>query len=327
MALRTTQEVPGERDVLDARELLRQPVQVVAGKGGAGRTTLALGLALRSAQDGARTLLLEVDPPESATRMLGTYSASAHPREVENRLWVCCMTPQAALQEYALQVLKYQILYRLVFENQLVRYLLRSIPALAEFTMLGKMWWHATQDRRPDGALKYERIILDAPATGHAITFLSVARVVADVSPPGIMKSQAEQMAQMVERAVLHVVAVPEEMPVNEGLELLSAIPSRLKIRPGLAIINRVHPPVIYSGTSFWDEKLGCGPSSLAPYAWVAQRLRQRAVRERAHYERFITASARPWLMVPEVPRMKSERERIQRVALTLDQALTRGGG
>ncbi|MEL6189004.1 MAG: ArsA-related P-loop ATPase, partial [Myxococcota bacterium] len=234
--------IPELEDPERVRTLLDRPVQVVAGKGGVGRTTLAVALALRASRAGQRTLLLEVDAPDSATRALGADPAPDTPREIENQLWVCRMTPPGALKEYALLVLRFRLLYRIVFENDLVKYLLRSIPSLAEVTMLGKAWWHATQDRRNDGRLRFERVIIDAPATGHAVTFLSVARVVADVAPAGVMKDQAEEMARMVEDAIMHVVALPEEMPVTEGLELFGAVPERLRIGKGLAILNRMTP-------------------------------------------------------------------------------------
>ena len=222
------------------RTRLRKRVQVVGGKGGVGRSTIACGLAWKAAEAGEKTLLLEVDTHDEASGVLGVEPARDTPREVFNNLWLCNMTPAGSLEEYAVMVLRFRALYRIVFENRLVRYLLRSIPSLGEFTMAGKFWFHTSEvDDR--GYPKYDRIILDAPATGHAITFLSVSRVVADLAPAGRMKSEAIRMAEMIEseQTCLHIVTQPEEMPINEALELEEALASKLRMHPGVIFLNR----------------------------------------------------------------------------------------
>lgn len=285
---------------MTAKELLEVPVQVVAGKGGVGRTTVAAALALRASRAGHRTLLLEVDAPDSAARALGVKPAPDAPREVENNLWLCRMTPAGAMREYALLILRFRLLYRLVFENDVVKYLLRSIPSLPEVTMLGKTWWHATQEKRSGGGPRFDRVIVDAPATGHAITFLSVARTVADVAPKGIMKDRATDMAEMVEGAVMHVVAVPEEMPVNEGLELFHAIPERVRIRRGLAILNRRSPPLLAEGERALLAELR-RDTRLEPYLDAAERRLEREALEAGHAQRFFEGTGQPGLVVPDV--------------------------
>jgi hypothetical protein len=232
--------------VVGIGDRLDRPVQFVAGKGGVGRTAVSCALALRSAAAEKRTLLLEVDAPDSAAALLGVAPCVDVPKEIADNLWLCRMTPSGSLREYALMVLKFRALYNLVFENRMVKYLLRSIPSMAEVTMLGKTWFHTTE-HLDGGEPKYERIIVDAPATGHAITFLSVARIVADVAPKGVLEAAAARMAEMVEskeQTALHVVTLPEEMPVNEGLDLVRAGRTKLHMSPGVGFVNRLLPPL-----------------------------------------------------------------------------------
>jgi len=219
------------------RERLDRAFQVVAGKGGVGRTLVASAIALRASQRGERVLLLEVNAPDSCARFLGVAPAPDEPREVLPNLWLCRMTPAGAMKEYALLILRFKALYTLVFENRLVKYLLRSIPSLAELTMMGKAWYHTTETL-DDGSPRYTRVVVDAPATGHAMTFLSLSRIVADVVPPGVLKVAAEKMAALIESPIdscLHLVALPEEMPVNEALELAAIERARASADPGLA--------------------------------------------------------------------------------------------
>ncbi len=250
---------------------LDQRVQIVAGKGGVGRTSVACAMALRLARSGLRTLLLEVNAPDSAAQALGVSPALDIPREVENNLWLCRMTPEGSLKEYALMVLKFKALYKLVFENQLVKYLLRSIPSLSEFTMLGKAWYHTTETIS-GGAEKYQRIVIDAPATGHSVTFLAGARTVTQISPPGIMRNAAEKMAQMVETASMHLVTIPEEMPINEALELSKAAQERLHCPLGISVMNKVLPPFLNAAElSSYQQLKESSSEQLAPFLKAAQ--------------------------------------------------------
>lgn len=283
------------------RALLSRPFQVVAGKGGVGRTMLASAIALRSAQQGARTLLLEVNAPDNAARALGVPPSPDEPRQVLPNLWLCRMTPAGAMREYALLVLKFKALYSLVFENRLVKYLLRSVPSLAEFTMSGKAWYHSTETLK-NGEPKYQRIIIDAPATGHALTLLTVSRVVADTVPAGVMRNAAEKMAQLIEskdHSCLHVVALPEEMPVNEGLDLVKAGRARLRMAMGLAIMNRVHPPLIDAADVPVLDRISGAEAE--PYVAAARRHLALEALQAEHTQRFETASGMPLVVIPEL--------------------------
>lgn len=307
------------------RALISRPLQVVAGKGGVGRTAIASALALHSAKTGARTLLLEVNSADSAASYLEVEASADVPREVFDNLWHCKMTPAGAMKEYALMVLRFKALYALVFENKLVKYLLRSIPSLAEFTMLGKTWFHATETL-PDGSPKYQRIILDAPATGHAITFLSVARIVADIAPSGIMKTASEKMAQVIESksaSCLHVVALPEEMPVNEGLEIVAAGAKRLRMAPGVGFVNRMYSPIAEGDEAVLAklEERAKSESHLQPFVVAAKMRLDKERLQAAHAERFARESGMPCVLVPEQEGKTFDRAAIERIAKVIGEA------
>ena len=151
------------------------------------------------------------------------------------------MRPHEAMREYALMVLRFETLYKTVFENRLVRYFLRFIPSLQELVMLGKILYHL-QEKRPDGRWRFDTVVLDAPATGHAISFLNVPQVLlADGAarapwPARRMKMRDLLVDPSVTAAVL--VALPEEMPVNETLELHAALRDTVHIRTHAAVLN-----------------------------------------------------------------------------------------
>src|SRR6185295_8546807 len=224
--------------------LLDRRLLLVTGKGGVGKSTVAASLALRLAAAGMRTLLCEVNADRRLARMLGHAEVGADVTAVEPNLSMVDLQPDAAMREYVLSKIRLERVYRAVFENRMVRYFLRFIPALAETVMLGKVLWHVRQ--WPDAAGGFDRIVLDLPATGHALTLLGVPRSLLSALPSGPMASEAVWMQglltdPMVTAAVL--VSLPEELPVNETLELAQAVRPRfgpadlasLSGRPGLS--------------------------------------------------------------------------------------------
>jgi anion-transporting ArsA/GET3 family ATPase len=148
------------------------------------------------------------------------------------------------MREYGLMVLRFETLYKTVFENRLVRYFLRFIPSLQELVLLGKIMFHL-QEKLPDGRWRFDTLVMDAPATGHAISFLSVPQVLLQTVPPGPMTREAMKMRDLlVDPAVTAtiLVALPEEMPVNEALELHSALRDRVNIHTYAAVLNQAFP-------------------------------------------------------------------------------------
>jgi len=306
------------------RERLDRAFQVVAGKGGVGRTLVASAIALRASQRGERVLLLEVNAPDSCARFLGVAPAPDEPREVLPNLWLCRMTPAGAMKEYALLILRFKALYTLVFENRLVKYLLRSIPSLAELTMMGKAWYHTTETL-DDGSPRYTRVVVDAPATGHAMTFLSLSRIVADVVPPGVLKVAAEKMAALIESPIdscLHLVALPEEMPVNEALELAVFSAKKLHMATGIGVMNRRLVPFASSDELAAIERARASADpGLATFLETALRRRELESVQADHAARFAAEVDRPVVTFDEMPSRMTPQELTRHAVGWLDEA------
>ncbi len=224
--------------------LLDKRLIIVTGKGGVGKTTIATALALASARSGRRTLVCEVNARERVSGLLGRPETGAQITSLEENLWAVDVKPHEAMRQYALMVLKFESIYNAVFENRLVRYFLRFVPSLQELVILGKILFHL-KEKRPDGSLRFERIVIDAPSTGHAITFFSVPKVILDTVPAGALANDAKWMREcLIDPAITAAVLVtlPEEMPINETLELAAALKDRVQIHPQAVVVNAYIP-------------------------------------------------------------------------------------
>ncbi len=197
------------------------------GKGGVGKSTVSAALALAAQARGERVLVCEVTAKERVAGLLGAAESGPEVRRIDERIWSVHVRPAEAMREYALMVLRFRLLYEAVFENRLVRQLLRAIPPLPDIVMLGKVFWHVTAEQDDAGRPRWDRVILDAPATGHGVTFLRTPRSILGLVKAGPMHRDMTRMEAMLLDATVthvHLVSLPEEMPVNEAVELHGAL-------------------------------------------------------------------------------------------------------
>jgi anion-transporting ArsA/GET3 family ATPase len=221
-------------DLLDRRFLF------VVGKGGVGKTTVATGLALAASRRGKKVLLAMVNCQERASELLDTDPIGPDIVNIGENLDAVNMTPDAALEEYGMMILKVRAVYNAVFKNKLVRAFLKGTPGLEAWSMLGKAFYHACP---PKGDPDYDLVILDAPATGHALDMLRVPFVIEGVAPPGMLRRDAARAVDMFrdpERAGAVLVTLPEYMPASETIELADALNNELKVPVLQLVVNRV---------------------------------------------------------------------------------------
>lgn len=224
---------------------------VIAGKGGVGRTTVAAALALAAVRLGKRVLLAQTRAKDGLGALLGGPHVGHDIVRLRQGLWAVNMTPRAALREYGLMVLHSTLIYNLVFENRLARAFIRAIPGVEDYSLLGKAWYHTTEQEH--GAPKYDMVILDGPATGHIVRLLEMPQVILDSIPDSpLTASAAEARALLVDRrrAEALIVTLAEELPVNETIELAGRLQRDIGIRVEHLVVNQLFPPRFSAGPS-----------------------------------------------------------------------------
>jgi len=223
-------------EVFDRRLIL------VVGKGGVGRSTVAAAIAERCARSGRKTLLFEVN----ANDRFGTYfdkpALGPTVSPLGPNLWGVNTNPASALEEYGLMILKFRSVYEMVFENRVTRAFLRAIPGLDDYALLGKAWFHTTEEKR--GNPVYDTIVFDMPASGHSVSMLRIPWVIMDTVPEGPLTRDARTIKELLtdkRRTAAVLVTLAEEMPVNEAIELEEKL-GGMGIVPQQIVCNQVYP-------------------------------------------------------------------------------------
>ncbi|HXS34606.1 MAG TPA: ArsA family ATPase [Solirubrobacterales bacterium] len=217
----------------------------VTGKGGVGKTTVAVALGLRAAAEGKRTIVCEVSAQENASRIFEHTEIGFHEVEVAENLWSISIDPDESMREYVLLQLKVRAMRDMLFRSRIFNYLAAATPGLKELVTIGKIWELAQLDRKVKSARKYDLVIVDAPATGHGIGFLQTPRTFAAIARVGPIHSQAQQLDRLItdqEHTGVAIVALPEEMPVNESAALEHDLREEVGVAVDRVYMNGLYP-------------------------------------------------------------------------------------
>ena len=274
----------------------------VTGKGGVGKSTVAIALGLLAARRGLRTIVAELSSQERVQRTLEHESQNSREVEVSPGLFAISIDPQHAMEEY-LAIKVGGAFGHVLSSSRLFHTFAMATPGLRELLSIGKVWELAQLERRSRGASPYDFVVVDAPATGHGVGILRTPRTFADIARVGPIAHQGRQIAATIaDRDFTGVVAVatPEEMPVNETIELHD-----LLVRDGLdldaVIVNALYPD------RFEPEEIGELEAALvksrSPLARSALRAalseRARACRQREQVDRLREGLASQVLELP----------------------------
>jgi anion-transporting ArsA/GET3 family ATPase len=226
-------------------ELLDKRLIIVTGKGGVGKTTVAVALGLRAASEGKRTIVCEVASQENASRMFEHTQVGFHEVEMEENLWSISIDPDESMREYVLLQLKVRAMRDMLFRSRIFNYLAAATPGLKELVTIGKIWELAQLDRKVKQGHKYDLVIVDAPATGHGVGFLQTPRTFASIARVGPIHSQAETLDRFItdhENTGTAIVALPEEMPVNESAALEKDLRDEVGVAVDRVYLNGLYP-------------------------------------------------------------------------------------
>ena len=220
---------------------------IVAGKGGVGKTTVSATLARAAALAGLSTLIVEVEGKSGLPAVFGqgelgydeVVLAPGGGPDGAADVRARTLTADAALVEYLHDHGMSRISRRLVSSGAL-DVVATAAPGIKDILLLGKV-----KQLVREGVA--DLIVLDAPAAGHAITFLQSARSLLDTVNVGPINAQARDVLSLLEdhsQCQVVLVTIPEETPVNEAVETAFSLEDRVGIGLGPIVVNGVYPAV-----------------------------------------------------------------------------------
>jgi anion-transporting ArsA/GET3 family ATPase len=226
------------------RSLLDRRLVVVIGKGGTGKTTVAAALGLMAARIGKRVVICEVARQERLAAMFGMDELGHSEHELSPGLCGISIDPERAKEEWLRHQLHSGALAGVLGHSRMFQYLTAAAPGLTELVTMGIVWDLAQLERRLGGAT-YDLAIVDAPATGHGVALLRAPRTYADMARVGPIHRQAKRIDDFVrdpELTGLVAVALPEEMPVNETVDLGERLRKEMGMAMNAIVVNGVYP-------------------------------------------------------------------------------------
>ncbi len=209
---------------------LKAPITFITGKGGVGKTTIAAALAVHAARQGQSAALIEFEDGEAGIRALGDNA-----KEVEHIV----LTYDRALLDTLGNVLGARLLAKAIVSHGALKRLIRAIPALREFTYLDRI--RDIVDKK-----RYDRVIVDLPASGHALDWLRVPIAFnrfLGKSPLGFIGRRIHDSVVAPGRCEIVVVTLAEPLVVKETEQLCKRLRKELSLVPSLVVVNRTVVP------------------------------------------------------------------------------------
>jgi len=223
------------------------PLQFVVGKGGVGKSTVTAALALRAASRGLRTLVVEFGGAGGVARLFNQESlATGQLSILAPRLTLLALAGDEALAEYLRMVVPIKRVLALVFQSRLYRVFVDGAPGLKELMTVGKVWYESNR-RMADGEPVWQRIFVDAGASGHSLQYLQMPAAATATFRSGLVHREAARVQSMLadpSRTCVHVVATPEEMPVTEACSIVARLRDSLHLPIGTLFMNRTRDAV-----------------------------------------------------------------------------------
>ncbi|MFE5137842.1 ArsA family ATPase [Streptomyces fagopyri] len=225
-------------------------LQVVSGKGGTGKTTVAAALALALATEGKRALLVEVEGRQGIAQLFETEALPYEERKIAvapggGEVYALAIDPELALLDYLQMFYKLGSAGRALKKLGAIDFATTIAPGVRDVLLTGKAC-EAVRRKDKSGRFAYDYVVMDAPPTGRITRFLNVNNEVAGLAKIGPIHNQAQAVMRVLKspETAVHLVTLLEEMPVQETADGIAELRTA-KLPVGRIIVNMVRPALL----------------------------------------------------------------------------------
>lgn len=273
------------RALVDERDLV-----LVTGKGGTGKSTLVAALAELAARRRGRAVAVEL----SAHPTLGELTSR------DGGVRTVHLDLDNTLAPALGRLLGLPAIAGAVLGNPLLKLFIRTSPSIREMVILDELA-HLVDESAEKGF----PVIVDLHATGHALSLLATPQAVREmlrVGPLMRIAARVEALLTDPRRCELLAVALPEELPVNETIELLLRA-AKIPVASRAVLVNQMpEAPVDPDDSHLLDEIQQHHPGVLARIAAAARNELDALALARTHVDRLRRSVDAEVLTLPRLP-------------------------
>ncbi len=259
--------------LLDERALV-----LVTGKGGTGKSTVTAALAAVAAKRRQGAVAVEL----SAHPRMGSMLPRGVPVRALNLDLEHCLVPALG------RLTGLSKLAGAVAHNKVLTAYVNGSPAMREMVILDELHdvvEKSSRERAP--------VLVDMPATGHALSLLETPRAVhrlLRIGPFAQVARRVEELLLDQTRTELVAVALPEELPVNETIELVRRARD-LGVGCRTVVVSRVPvAPLADGDLALLEQTEQLGGEAMGRLAQVARQETESALRAREQIDRLKAA-------------------------------------
>jgi anion-transporting ArsA/GET3 family ATPase len=301
-------------------------VVIVAGKGGVGKTTVTATLAMAAQRTGMSVLIVEVEGKSGLAAAFGKPPLGYEETELAPGIRGRTLTPDEALLDWLAGNGLKRISKRLV-QSGALDVVATAVPGMKDILVLGKV-------KSLDNRRAADLIVVDAPAAGHAISFLTSAQGLLDAVRVGPVRKQAADVVELLsdpDRCQVLLVTIPEETPVNELVDTAYAIEDRVGLALGPVVVNGCydHLPLGEGVTEAAVRRdadlldVFVGPTEVADLVEAAAFRTERAAIQRRQADRLAERLPLPQIRLPYLFRADMGRDELDHLVDAFSAGVT----